>query len=470
MTTTSTTRHPAAIALRGTMTGSVFEPGDPDYDDARRVWNGMIDLRPAVIARPTSADGVGAALRVAREHGLQVAVRGGGHNVAGLASVDGGLVIDLSAMREVEVDSNRRTVRAGGGATWGEVDRATQPYGLATPGGVVSETGIAGLTLGGGMGWLRRRYGLSADNLIGAEVVLADGSITWTTETERPELLWGLRGGGGNFGVVTTFEYRLHPVGPDVAFAFTFYPLAAAAAVLREHEQVIAADTAGEISSLAVLGHIPPVDDFDPKLHGVGFVGVLAMYAGDVETGTTALRPLRELATPLVDMSDTMPYVQVQTVFDADYPAGHRYYWKSIRLPKLSDTSIDGLVAMIGAAPSGHSTIDLWLNGGAMTDVPADATAFGSRDSAYVVSPEANWEDPADDAANIAWARDVIGSVEADSAGGTYLNFPGFLEEGESLVRTSFGAAWDRLVELKRAYDPDNIFRRNQNVAPGSIR
>jgi FAD/FMN-containing dehydrogenase len=199
-------------------------------------------------------------------------------------------------------------------------------------------------------------------------------------------------------------------------------------------------------------------------------VGVLAMYAGDVETGTTALRPLRELATPLVDMSDTMPYVQVQTVFDADYPAGHRYYWKSIRLPKLSDTSIDGLVAMIGAAPSGHSTIDLWLNGGAMTDVPADATAFGSRDSAYVVSPEANWEDPADDAANIAWARDVIGSVEADSAGGTYLNFPGFLEEGESLVRTSFGAAWDRLVELKRAYDPDNIFRRNQNVAPGSIR
>jgi FAD/FMN-containing dehydrogenase len=448
------------------MAGSVIEPGDPAYDDARRVWNGMIDLRPRIIARPRSAEGVAAAIRVARAHHLDIAVRGGGHNVAGLASVDDGLVIDLSSMREIDVDPIRRSVRAGGGATWGEVDRATQPFGLATPGGVVSDTGIAGLTLGGGMGWLRRRHGLSADNLLAAEVVLADGSIVWTSETERPELLWGLRGGGGNFGVVTTFEFRLHPVGPEVAFALTYYPLAAATEVLRGHERFVIADTTGDSSTIAVLGHIPPVADFEARLHGAPFVAVLGMFAGDAEAGMTALQPLRELGTPLLDLSGRMPYTQAQTVFDADYPAGHRYYWKSSRVPALSDDAIGRLVERIEAAPSGHSTIDLWLNGGAMSAVAADATAFGERDPGYLVSPEANWEHAADDASNIAWARAVLAAVETDSAGGSYLNFPGFLEEGETLVQASFGGTFDRLRELKRTYDPDNVFRRNHNVTP----
>jgi FAD/FMN-containing dehydrogenase len=457
-----------AVALRALITGVVIEPADSEFDQKRRLWNGMIDPRPALIVRPGTAVDVATAVRFAQERALPIAVRGGGHNVAGLASVDDGLVIDLSSMRGVEVDPVGRTACVGGGVTWGQVDAATQPFGLATPGGVVSDTGVAGLTLGGGMGWLRRRYGLSADNLIGAEVVLADGSIVWTSETERPELLWGLRGGGGNFGVVTTFEFRLHPVGPEVAFANTLYPLEAAQAVLHQHEQFVAADTAGAISTIAVLGHVPPLDAFDISLHGRAFVAVLGMYAGPADAGMATIQPLRELATPLVDFSGTVPYIEAQTIFDADYPAGHRYYWKSQRVPALSDASIAALVEQMEAAPSGHSTIDLWLNGGAMSAVGPEATAFGPRDPGYLVSPEANWDDPATDAENIAWARDVLASVDAEAAGGSYLNFPGMFEEGSTLIRTSFGPTYDRLAELKREYDPDNVFQRNQNVVPAT--
>jgi len=428
----------------------------------------MVDLRPALIVRPATAVDVAASIGFARERGLAIAVRGGGHNVAGLASVDGGLVIDLSSMRGVEVDPIGRTASVGGGATWGEVDAATQPFGLATPGGLVSETGVGGLTLGGGMGWLRRRHGLSADNLIGAEVVLADGGIVWTSPTERPELLWALRGGGGNFGVVTTFEFRLHPIGPEVAFANVLYPLAAAREVVRGHERIVTADSDGDISTLVVFGHVPPLDAFDAALHGAPFAAVLGMYAGPAERGMAALQPLRELARPLADFSAVMSYVGAQTVFDEDYPAGHRYYWKSQRLPILSDHSIDTLVGKVEAAPSGHSTIDLWLNGGQMSRVADDATAFGPRDPGYLVSPEANWEHAADDDANIAWAREVLASVADEAAGGSYLNFPGMLEEGSALVRSSFGPAYDRLAQVKAQYDPDNVFRRNQNVIPAA--
>ena len=468
--TLSTTAGDVAHALRALVSGTVLTPAHRDFDQARRVWNGMIELHPALIVRPATTTDVATSILFARERALPIAVRGGGHNVAGLASVDGGLVIDLSSMQAIEVDPATRTARADGGVTWGQLDAATQPFGLATPGGVVSETGIGGLTLGGGMGWLRRRHGLSADNLIGAEVVLADGSSVRTSETERPELLWGLRGGGGNFGVVTTFEFRLHPLGPDVAFANVLYPLSAARDVLRAHERIVAADTAGAISTLAVLGHVPPLDVFDVALHGKSFVAVLGMFAGPADDGMAALQELRELATPLVDFSATVPYVEAQTVFDADYPAGHRYYWKSQRLPSLSDAAIAALVARIEAAPSGHSTIDLWLNGGAMSAVTPDATAFGPRDPGYLLSPEANWDDPAADAENIAWARDVLATVDADAVGGSYLNFPGMFEEGSTLVRTSFGPTYDRLAELKREYDPDNVFQRNQNVAPAATR
>ena len=468
--TAPTTAPEAAEALRALISpaGSVLHPAAPEFDEARRIWNGMIDPRPALIVRPGTAADVAASIGFARQRGLSIAVRGGGHNVAGLATVDEGLVIDLSSMRGIEVVPGARTARVGGGATWGQVDAATQPFGLATPGGVVSDTGVAGLTLGGGMGWLRRRHGLSADNVIAAEVVLADGSIVRTSETERPELLWGLRGGGGNFGVVTAFEFRLHPLGPEVAFANVLYPLSAAHEVLRGHERIVAADTAGTISTLAVLGHVPPLDVFEPSLHEAPFVAVLGMFAGPAEKGMAALQPLRGLAKPLVDFSGTVPYTEAQTVFDADYPAGHHYYWKSQRLPSLSDVAIAALIEQIDAAPSGHSTIDLWLNGGAMSAVGPDATAFGPRDPGYLLSPEANWDDPSTDAENIAWARDVLASVDAEAAGGSYLNFPGMFEEGSTLVRTSFGPTYDRLAKLKREYDPDNIFRRNQNVAPAA--
>jgi FAD/FMN-containing dehydrogenase len=329
----------------------------------------------------------------------------------------------------------------------------------------VSETGIGGLTLGGGMGWLRRRHGLSADNLIGAEVVLADGAIVWATETDRPELLWGLRGGGGNFGVVTTFEFRLHPVGPEVAFANVLYPVDAAVDVLRAHERFVEADS-GAISTLAVLGHVPPVDDFAAALHERPFVAILAVHAGDAATGMAALQPLRELAVPLADFSGPTAFVDVQRVFDAEYPVGRRYYWKSARLDRLSDRTIDGLVDALERAPSLHSTIDLWLNGGAMGTVPADATAFGSRDARYLLSPEANWDDDGSDGPNVAWARSVLDAAGEDRGSGSYLNFPGFLEEGDALVRSSFGSTYDRLARLKREYDPGNVFRRNQNVPP----
>jgi FAD/FMN-containing dehydrogenase len=374
-------------------------------------------------------------------------------------------VIDLAALRDVEVDPLRRTVRVGGGATWGEVDRATQPFALAAPGGLVSETGVAGLTLGGGMGWLRRRYGLSADNLIAAELVTADGAVIRASETERPDLLWALRGGGGNFGVVTSFEFRLHPVGPEVAFLYVLYPIAEARPVLRAHEALVNADD-GPISTLAVLGFVPPMDGIDPSVVGAPFVGVLGMYAGDPSDGMAALQPFRELARPMLDLSGPMPYVDAQTIYDADYPSGHRYYWKSSRAEALGDELIDVLVRHMQAAPSVHSTIDIWLHGGAVATVDGDATAYGRRDIPYLISPEGNWEHAADDAANIAWLRGLLADVEPHAAGGAYLNFPGLLEEGDALVRGSLGDTYARLTAVKAAYDPDNVFRRNHNVPP----
>jgi FAD/FMN-containing dehydrogenase len=315
------------------------------------------------------------------------------------------------------------------------------------------------------MGWLRRRHGLSADNLIGAALVTADGSVLRVGESEYPDLLWGLRGGGGNFGVVTELEFRLHPVGPEVAFVYALFPIAEARSVLRAHEALVNAD-AGNISTIAVLGFVPPLDDFDPSIHGAPFVGILGMHAGDPATGMDALRPFRELATPLVDLSGPMPYVEAQTIYDADYPAGHRYYWKSSRAMALTDELVDVLVRHLRAAPSAHSTIDIWLHGGAVAAADAEATAYGRRDIPYLISPEANWEHAEDDDANIAWTRRLLADVEPHAVGGAYLNFPGLLEEGESLVRRSLGDTYARLAALKATYDPDNLFRRNHNVRP----
>ena len=322
--------------LASTMTGELVRPGDATYDGARNVWNGMIDLRPAAIARCASTEDVQAALQVARDAGLPLAVRGGGHNVAGFGTVDDGLVIDLSPMSTVTVDAATRRVRAGGGATLKDLDAATQAHGLVVPAGVVSETGIAGLTLSGGLGWVRRKWGLSCDNLVGVELVTADGTCSAVDEQSDPELMWGLRGGGGNFGVVTQLVFDAHPLGPEVAFLFALYPLEQAHHVLAEHERLVLAG-GDEVSTIAVLGHVPPLDDFPAELHEAPFVGVLGMYAGPADEGEQALQPFRELGAPLVDLSGPMAYVDAQQIYDPDYPAGHRYYWKSTNLPSLSD-------------------------------------------------------------------------------------------------------------------------------------
>jgi FAD/FMN-containing dehydrogenase len=461
--------EPALRQLRTRFSGELIRPGDAVYDEARKIWNGMIDRYPALIARCGSVADVQAAVNFAREQDLLVAVRGGGHNVAGYAVCEGGVVIDLSPMRKVVVDPVTRTARVEGGATLSDLDAATQAFGLAAPAGVVSATGVAGLTLGGGLGWLRRKYGLACDNLIAAEVVTADGQVVYTSESQHPELLWGLRGGGGNFGIVTSFIFRLYSVGPEVAFTFVFYPIARAREVLRFHEQFLSSEP-GNVSTVAVLGQVPHVDAFPAEIHGLPFVGVLGMYAGEADEGMKAMRPLRELGDALVDMSAVMPYLEAQKIYDADYPNGHRYYWKSTNMNALTDEVIEILTRHAIEAPSGHSTIDIWFNGGAMGSLSANATAYGRRDIPYLINPEANWEHPEGDTANIGWARKLLAELEPHSAGGMYLNFPGFLEEGEKLVRASYGENYARLVALKTQYDPHNLFRRNQNIKPANER
>jgi FAD/FMN-containing dehydrogenase len=462
---TSMAEHAAVETLSSELSGALVRPGDDSYDEARRVWNGMIDLRPEAIVRAETTEDVRAALETARATGLPLAVRGGGHNVAGFGTIDGGLVIDLSPLRHVEVDIPARRVRVGGGATLADLDAATQAHGLVVPAGVVSETGIAGLALSGGLGWLRRKWGLSADNLVGATLVTAAGDVVDVSEDSDPELLWGLRGGGGNFGVVTELVFEAHELGPEVAFLFAVYPLAVAGHVLAEHERIV--DGAGDVvSTLVVLGRVPPLDDFPEEIHEAPYVAVLGMYAGPADEGEAALQPLRELGEVLVDLSGPMQYVDAQTIYDPDYPAGHRYYWKSTNLEALTPEIAQVLVEHTLAAPSQHSTIDVWLNGGAIARVGESETAFRGRTTRYLVNPEANWEHAVDDDANVTWARGVLAALEPHAAGGTYLNFPGFLEEGEDLVRASHGANYERLAALKARLDPENLFRRNANVEP----
>lgn len=461
-----TTQLPDIHELRKQFDGELIIPGDAEYDAQRKLWNGMIDKFPALIARCTSTSDVAQAVRFALENHLTIAVRGGGHNVAGFAMVDGGMVIDLSLMTQVQVDATNRTARVAGGATLKHIDQATQPFGLAVPAGVVSATGIAGLTLGGGMGWLRRKYGLTCDNLLAAEVVTASGEIVRASETENPDLLWGLRGGGGNFGIVTAFEFRLHPVGPEVAFTFVLYPLEAAKAVLRRHEAFLQTDSQGDVSTLIVMGFVPSAAAFPEDLHGKTFIGLLGMYAGDAGIGMDVMQPLREITPALLDLSGVMPYSDVQQIYDEDYPNGKRYYWKSAGVQQLSDEMIDLMVAHTLGAPSHHSTIDLWYHGGAVARPDAAATAYGRRDVPYLVNTEANWESPADDDVNICWARNFLEALKPYSENSLYLNFPGMLEDGDNLVRAAFGENYMRLVDLKTKYDPENVFRRNQNIKP----
>lgn len=446
-------------ALADALAGRVILPGDAGYDAARAVWNGMIDRRPALIVRVRSAGDVAAAIAFAREHRLAIAVRGAGHHVAGSAVNDGGLVIDCSEMKHIQVDPQARIARAEPGVNWGELDRATQAYGLATPGGVVSDTGIAGLTLGGGFGWLTSKYGLTVDNLRAVEIVTADGRIMRASATENPDLFWGVRGGGGSLGVVTAFEYQLHPHGPDVMMVFCFHDGTRAQEAVR-FLQEFAANAPDEVSMLSALGTVPPGSHFPHEHHGKPFILFGACYAGPVEEGQRILQPLRDFGQPLADHSGVMPFSEAQTLFDADYPRGElRYYWKSAYLRGLTDEVIALLEQQNAAAPSPFSTIDIWFLRGAMQRVPVDAMAFAHRGAPIMIGIEANWADSADDAANLGWARGLAEMLAPFATGGLYLNFPGMLEGGDAQMYATFGANFARMKALKAHYDPHGVFK-----------
>ncbi|MFW6438051.1 MAG: FAD-binding oxidoreductase [Armatimonadota bacterium] len=456
----------AIEGLSEKLRGDVLTSHAPDYEEARLIWNGMIDRRPALIARCIGTADVVDTVNFAREHDLLVAVRGGGHNVAGHAVCDAGFVIDLSAMRGVLVDPGARTVRLQGGAQLGDVDRATQLHALATPTGLVSETGVAGLALGGGYGHLRRRFGLTCDNLIGAEVVTAQGEIVRCSADENADLLWGLRGGGGNFGVVTEFELRTWEVGPEVEFVFVLYPLERAEQVFAAYREW-AGDAPDEISTVILTGIVPEAEEFPVEAHGEHYVAILGVHSGPEDVAERETKPLRKMVEPIADMSGRIPYVAAQSAFDEDYPAHDlRYYWKSSFVKSLEDGLIERIIERSWEQPSPHSTLDIWQGGGQAARVDESSAAFSGRGAPFMVNAESNWERAGDDDANIAWARNIYADMQEFTTGAMYFNFPGGHEEGDEIIHSTFGDKHRRLSKLKAEYDPRNMFHLNQNIEP----
>jgi FAD/FMN-containing dehydrogenase len=462
----ASTRIDAAAVQRFVeqLRGELLTPESAAYDAARQVWNGMIDRRPALIVRCAGAGDVAATVKFARAHDLPISVRGGGHNVAGGAIVERGVVIDLSGINYVRVDPERRVARVGGGARLGDVDRETQAFGLAAPLGLVSRTGVAGLTLHGGLGAMTRSRGLSVDSLIGADVVTADGRLLVVDEQSHPDLLWALRGGGGNFGAVTAFEFRLYPVGPDVSVALVLYPAADGPQVLRFLRDTMPR-AADEVMAIAIFWNAPDGEPVPQEHRGAPIIALAAWHTGPLAEAERQLQPFREVATPIADLSSRMPYVVAQSLFDHDYPDGRRYYWKSAHLEALTDDAIEALARHAATRPSPLSTVEVWALGGAFGRVPADATAFGRRDAPFLFAVESNWDEPGDDAVNLQWAREAYADVQRFTTGSAYLNFPGFGEE-EDLVRRAYGANYERLQAIKMQYDPDNLFRSNLNIRP----
>ncbi len=455
-------------AFLAAIRGTALKPGDAGYDEARRVWNGMIDRRPAVIVRCSGTADIIACINFAREQGLPLAVRGGGHNVAGTAVCDSGLVVDLSALKSIEVDPEARTVRAQPGLLWGEFDRETQAFGLATTGGIVTHTGIAGLTLGGGIGWLMRRHGLTSDNLYAADVVTADGQVLRASESENADLLWGIKGGGGNFGIVTAFEYHLHPIGPEVLAGVILHAAEQAPNVLRFYRDYVAA-APDDLTTIVNLRRAPPAPFLPPHIHGRKVVVIAVCYAGRIEAGERVVAPLRQFGAPLIDLIRPTPYLAHQGMFDASVPHGLRYYWKSHYLGPLDDAAIDMLIAHAWRASSPASYTILFHLGGAIRRVGGSAAAFEDRSAEHALNINAVWTDPQATDEHIAWARNFWEAMHPMSTGGVYMNFLG--EEGEERVRAAYGPEkYRRLMALKRKYDPTNLFRLNQNIRPAPER
>jgi FAD/FMN-containing dehydrogenase len=451
--------------LAANFRGELIRPTDDGYDTTRAVFNAMIDRRPALIARCTGVADIIAAVNFARENELIVAVRGGGHSVPGYAVCDGGIVIDLSPMKGVWVDPEARTARAQVGLTWGEFDRETQQFGLAVTGGRVTHTGIAGQTLGSGSGWLERKYGLTCDNLLSAEVVTADGQFLKASEEENEDLFWGLRGGGGNFGIVTSLEFRLHPVGPIVLGGMLLYPFSRAKELLHLWRDFIE-EAPDELSVTPAILTAPPAPFVPEPLKGQLAAGLIVCYAGPPEEGEEVIGPLREFGPPEVDLVQPMPYTVVQTLIDPANPPGRRNYWKAENMNEMSDEAIDTLVDQAAWITSPFSVILIEPKGRAISQVGEDETAIGGRDAAHTLYAFSIWENPSEDDAHIAWARELMEAMEAFTTPGVSLNFTS--DQGQERVKDFFGrdGKYERLVGLKNKYDPTNLFRLNQNIRP----
>jgi len=449
--------------LKADFKGEILLPGDGGYDSARQIWNAMVDKRPAVIARCATTSDVVRGVNFARENALALAVRGGGHNIAGNALCDHGLVVDLSMMKAAHVDPARRRVTVEGGATLGDLDAATQAHGLATPVGINSTTGIAGLTLGGGFGWLSRKYGMTVDNLESAEVVTAAGEVARASAKEHPDLFWALRGGGGNFGVVTRFEFRLHPVGPDVLSGLIVYPISDAKPVLQRYRKFMAT-APEELTVWTVLRQAPPLPFLPENVHGKGIIALALIYAGEPRQGEALIEPLRRFGTPAGEHVGVQPYVAWQQALDPLLSAGARNYWKSHNLSTLNDRLFDVAIAAMETLPSPQCEILLAAIGGATARPAPGDTAYAHRDARFVMNVHGRWETPPDDKVCIGWARELFDASAPFASGGVYVNF--LTADESDRVRAAYGPNYDRLVQVKRAYDPNNLFRVNQNIGP----
>ena len=450
-------------SLRAGFRGPLVVPGDGDYDAARAVWNAMVDKRPSVVARCTGPANVVTAVNFARERGLATAVRGGAHSAAGKGTCDDGIVIDLSLMKGIRVDPATRRVRAQGGVRWGDLDHETQAHGLATAGGVVSTTGISGLTLGGGFGWLTRRFGLSCDNLVSVDLVTAGGEQLVCSDTENTELFWALRGGGGNFGVATSLEYQLHPVGPLVLGGLIGWPLAQAAEILAFHREQ-SRTAPDELGISATFVTAPPLPFVPEALHFQPAIVVIFCWSGDLDEGRAVIRPWLDLAPP-IQVVDAMPYTVMQSIQDEFAPPGRQSYWKAGYLTELTDDAITAAVDVAAQVPSPFSLAEIVLWGGAITRVAADETAYGQRDGRFLFNAVSMWEDPAATDANVSWARAFHDAMQPFATGGAYVNF--LSEEGDDRIKAAYGAdKFARLAQIKAQYDPENLFRLNQNIPP----
>lgn len=455
--------HEILTTLQLQLRGSLCLADEAGYDEARTVWNAMIDRRPAAVVRCHGASDVMRAVRLARDHGLLLAVRGGGHNISGNAVCEGGLLIDLSPMRSVRIDPKTRSARVEPGVTLGEFDKEAQAFALATPLGINSTTGVAGLTLGGGFGWLSRKFGFTVDNLTSADVVTADGTLLQANATDNPDLFWGIRGGGGNFGVVTSFEFKLHPIGPEVVSGLIVHPFARARELLAGYRQV-AAQAPDELTIWVVLRKAPPLPFLPAETHGKEIVVFAVCYTGEPGKAQEALAPLRALGEPIADVIGPQPYAAWQTAFDPLLTPGAYNYWKSHNFTALSDGLVDTLVDSIGTLPTAECEVFIAQLGGASGRIAADATAFPHRDANFVMNVHTRWREREDQEASIKWARGLFAATAVHATGGVYVNF--MPEDETDRVAGAYGSNYARLMALKAKFDPDNLFRLNQNIQP----